>query len=92
MSGNMLKTGDYVVMLRGVDDVSDGQICKVLAPDESAAVHRYRPQDRVPVHYWTGYIAWTSQDNLVPITVNATEIEPLFQLGFSRTGSEHLQF
>jgi len=88
----MLKTGDYVVILRGVDDVADGQVCKLLAPDETSAPHAYFPKDWVPVLCWTGYMAWTAQDNLVRISARETDIEPLFQWGRSRVGSENLQF
>jgi len=88
----MLQSGDYVVILRGVDDVSDGQLCRVLAPDESTSPHRYPPASWIPVFSWTGYVAWTNQENLVRIAVNVSKIEPLFQFGFSRTKPTLLQF
>jgi hypothetical protein len=88
----LLRSNDYVLIRHGVDDVCDGQLCKVLAPDESAAPYQYQRGEWVAVHCWTGYIAWTSQDNLIPLAVSAPEVESLFEMGRSRTGAGLLQF
>jgi hypothetical protein len=88
----MLQSGDFVVMTRGIDDVADGQICKVLADDEYSDPYRYGPRDAVAVLCWTGYLAWTPQDNLIPIAGNSRAIDALFRWGGARTGSACLQF
>lgn len=89
---SMLKTGDYVLIIHGEDDVSDGQICKVLAPDESETFHRYSATDCVPVLCWTGYLVWTHQQNLIEIAGDRARIRKLFQMGFSRNESHLVRF
>ena len=88
----MLKTGDFVLIIRGEDDVTDGQVCKVLAPDETETFHQYQSSDWMPVACWTGYLVWTLQENLIRIDGDLARIEELFQLGFSRNGSSSIRF
>lgn len=88
----MFHAGDYALIIEGIDDVSDGQICRVLTPDECDGSHEYSPVVLVPILCWTGYMAWTDQSNLIPVAANSTEIAALFQAGFSRKESETLQF
>ncbi len=88
----MLKTGDFVLIIRGEDDVPHGQVCKVLAPDETETFHQYQSTDWVPVVCWTGYLVWTLHENLIEIDGYRARIEELFQMGFSRNGSAALRF
>lgn len=87
-----MKTGDYVLIADGIDDVFDGQLCKVMSPDEDSSPHEYRQSDQVPVLCWTGYMVWTKFDNLIPITCETRETEALFKRGFSRSVSATLSF
>ena len=88
----MLKTGDYVLIIQGEDDVSDGQVCKVLAPDETETFHQYPATDCLPVLCWTGYLVWTHQENLIEIDGDHARIRELFQLGCSRNESRTVRF
>ena len=88
----MLFSGDYALIIRGKDDVSDGQVCRILAPDESEAYHRYQDGDAIPALCWTGYLVWTTHDNLIKITGENGRIDDVFRFGHSRTGSVTLQF
>src|SRR5438094_609581 len=84
------RTGDYVIAMRGEDDVADGQVCRVLGPDETDVEHRYGPGEWMPVLCWTGYVMWTPPDNLVAIAVNDRQIRRLFDEGYARRGSDNL--
>ena len=88
----MLQSGDFVLIVIGNDDVADGQVCKVLAPDEAESFHRYQLDEWVPVVCWTGYLVWTTQDNLIEITGDRARLEHLFRLGLARTGTDTLSF
>ncbi len=83
----MLQTDDYVILVRGVDDVPSGQLCRVLAPDETAAFHRYSASDWIPILSWTGYVVWSAQDNLIEVSGDNARLEQLFQYGFSNISS-----
>jgi hypothetical protein len=78
---NVLTAGQYVIIRDGKDDVSDGQLCKVLRRDEEP---NYRPGDyaegkdlavytpedapeSVLVRCWTGYTCWIGFENRIPI-------------------------
>ena len=88
----MLQSGDYVVNIRGVDDVSDGQLCRVMAPDESSRFYRFPLEEWVPVLCWTGYIAWTTQENLIEVAGDDARLGQLFRCGFARSGSAPVRF
>ena len=88
----MLKTGDYVLIIQGEDDVSDGQVCKVLAPDETATFYQYPTTDCLPVLCWIGYLVWTHQENLIEIDGDHARIRELFQLGCSRNEFRTVRF
>ena len=87
-----MKTGDYVLIVRGVDDVLDGQLCKVIGPDETSSFHEYLEGVRVPVLCWTGFMVWTTSENLIPITSDAHETEQIFVAGMSRSESAQIMF
>src|SRR5262245_30657472 len=85
-------TGDYVIVIRGEDDVADGQVRRVLGPDETKVEHRYTPGEWMPVLCWTGYVMWTPPENLIALTVDDQEMRRLFDGGYTRTGTIQLQF
>lgn len=87
-----MKTGDYVLIVEGLDDISDGQLCKVISYDETSSYHKYRPMDLICILCWTGYLAWTTQDNVIPIAAASKELEKLFEIGKARTGLANISF
>lgn len=87
-----MKSGDFVLIVDGVDDVFDGQICKVMSDDETASPHEYLLKDPICVLCWTGFLTWTTQDNLIPVGVENHLIEQLFELGLSRHNSARVSF
>ena len=88
----ILKTGDYVIIIRGEEDVFDGQLCCVLDPREAETSYTYQPDTRLPVLCWTGYMVWTGFDNLVKVTANPVVLESLFRAGRNRSGHAQITF
>jgi len=82
----VLQTGDYVVIVQSIDDIDAGHICRVLAPDEenSDTFHRYDADDadeNVLVLCWTGFIGWTTQDNLIEVSGDGSRLDRFFDAG-----------
>jgi hypothetical protein len=84
---SVLQTGDYVVIEQDVDDVRAGHVCRVLGPDESSIFHRYGAEEWVPVLCWTGYVAWTTQDNLIEVSGDGSRLDRFFQLALLNEGT-----
>lgn len=89
---SMLQTGDYVVLVRSIDDIDAGHICRVLAPDEDErdTFHRYTADgtdEDILILSWAGYLGWTTQDNLIEVSGDGVRRERFFHDGFSRTDS-----
>jgi hypothetical protein len=88
----VLRTGDYAIIINGQDEVGDGQVCRVLSPDEDASPHFYDESEPVALLCWTGFVVWSEPDNLIPIEGDAVQIDQLFALGISRVGSQTIPF
>ena len=87
-----MKTGDYALIVKGIDDVFDGQVCNVLGPDETNSPWEYIRDEHVCILSWTGYLAWTTQDNLVPVAGDSAALERLFETGRLRSGPAQISF
>lgn len=107
---NSLMSGTYVIIKNGVDDIADGQLGRVIARDQEPNYRPGDyPEDMNLEHYdrssgpcgvliqcWTGFIAWTDFDNLIPIEPTndaaASALALLFVAGNARSGDMVVKF
>jgi hypothetical protein len=89
-----LLSGEYVVIITGEDDVADGQLARVISPNDEPN-WAYDPDDNVRVACWTGYELYTPANNLIRVRVDGCDdsrMAKLFESGRSRTGTMEIQF